>query len=185
VQNVQDAEPSHFLLKADGSKGDLLMLPAGGSRFPASKETIATGMHHVQMRGHDVFKEAVERMTEVSVELLQRAGMTNAQGEVDPRRINLVIPHQANQRIMDMVGRRLGIPKDKLFSNIEEYGNTSAASILIAMYDAYHQGRIHKDDTLLLVSFGGGFTYAAGIIQWHLEAPRLGFREKIAQRLRR
>ena len=185
VQTVEDPGPAHFVLHADGTKGELLMLPGGGSTFPTSRDTVAAGLHHVQMKGSEVFKEAVERMTEVCIEVLQKAGLTNAEGGVDPRKIDLMVPHQANLRIMRMVGKRLGFPEDKLFSDIEKYGNTSAASIPIAIYDAYHQGKIHRDDTLLMVAFGGGFTWGAGVIQWNTEQVSDSILERIKHRLHR
>lgn len=183
VQNVEEPGIAKFVLKADGTQGSLLMLPAGGSRFPASRETVDVGMHFIKMEGHEVFKHAVRRMEEVAAEVLSKAGFTDAHGNLDIDQVDLVIPHQANQRIMDAVWKRLGVPKKKRFSNIERYGNTSAASIYIAMYEAYQQGRLNKDDILLLVVFGSGFTYAAAVLQCHLEPIKRGLREKLAQKL--
>ncbi len=149
------------VIKADGSAGELLYMPAGGSRMPASEETVKNRLHYIKMKGNEVFKHAVKRMPEVSLEALKKAGL-------EVKDVSLLIPHQANQRITEATGERLGIEREKVFSNIEHVGNTSAASIPIAWREAYDKGMLKKGDIILLTAFGGGFTWAAAVVKWLL-----------------
>ncbi len=147
------------VLHADGSKGELLYVQAGASRVPATKETVEQGLHFIRMQGGEVFKLAVKSMADAAEEALVEAGVT-----VDD--IDLMIPHQANVRIIDAVAKRLRFPPEKVFVNIQRYGNTSAASIPIAISEAVDQGRMKKGDRVLLVAFGGGFTWGAAVMEW-------------------
>lgn len=146
-------------IRSDGSKGNLLYMPAGGSRMPASIETVKKRLHFIKMNGREVFKHAVTKMPAISKEVLDKAGIS-----VDE--VSLFIPHQANQRITVSTGERLGIDPSRVYSNIERYGNTSAASIPIAWWEAYSKGMIKENDIILLAAFGGGFTWAAAVIKW-------------------
>jgi 3-oxoacyl-[acyl-carrier-protein] synthase-3 len=153
-----------FVLGADGSGGDLLRLPAGGSRQPASHETVSERSHYLKMRGREVFRFAVRVMPAATRQVLHQA-------DVSLEDLNLVIPHQANRRITDASAKALGIPQDKVFSNVERYGNTSAASIPIALCEAAEQGLISRDDLVVFVGFGAGLTWAATAIRWSAPLP--------------
>ncbi len=146
-------------LGADGSLGDLLKQPGGGSRFPASHETIENRLHYVKMKGNDVFKYAVRAMEDSALKALRQAGLTS--GDVD-----ILIPHQANLRIIKATAKRLGIPMDKVYVNIDRYGNISAGSIPIALDEACRTGRVREGDIVLLDAFGGGFTWGAAVVRW-------------------
>ena len=147
------------VLHSDGSKAGLLWVEGGGSRVPASNETIAQGKHYIRMEGGETFKLAVKSMSDAAEEALVEAGVTADD-------IDLMIPHQANMRIIDAVVKRLRFPADKVFVNIQRYGNTSAASIPIAIAEAAEQGRLKKGDRVLLAAFGGGFTWGASVLEW-------------------
>lgn len=147
-------------LGADGKGGDLLKLPAGGSRLPPSAETIAKRQHYVHMNGNEVFKFAVRVMGEAALEALENAGLTKAD-------VDFLIPHQANIRIIQAAARRLRIPAEKVFVNLGKYGNTSSASIPIAITEAYRAGKIKNGDNVVLVGFGAGLTWAAAVIKWY------------------
>ncbi len=149
----------HTCLASDGSLSELLKLPGGGSKFPASNETIAQGLHFMKMDGREVFKHAVTRMTEISRRVLSECGL----GVED---VKLIIPHQANQRIIDAIGQRLGGLKEQYYVNLDRFGNTSAASVIIALDEAARNGRLDKGDLVLLVAFGGGFTWGATLLEW-------------------
>ena len=168
-----------FTLGADGSGGDLLILPGGGSRHPASAETIAQGLHHIRMNGREVFRFATRVMGRAAKEALRAAGL-----EVDD--IDLFIPHQANMRIIQAAAKHLRLPMDKVFVNLDRYGNTSCASIPIAFCEAIEEERIKPGDHLVLVSFGAGLTWAAAVVQWHvpLPAPRLPRWKRLLRRVR-
>lgn len=144
---------------ADGSGGDLLKLPAGGSRMPTSEKTVAERMHFVHMNGNDVFKFAVRIMGEAAVKALENAGLTHDD-------VDCLIPHQANIRIIQSAAKRLKLPMDKVFVNIEKYGNTSAASIPIALEEAVHSGKVKNGDVIVIVGFGAGLTWGACVIKW-------------------
>ncbi|TMG56212.1 MAG: ketoacyl-ACP synthase III [Chloroflexi bacterium] len=148
------------VLHGDGSKGELLMVPAGGSKLPASADTVERGMHFISMAGGEVFKLAVKSMADAAEEAIADAGLT-----LDD--IDLMIPHQANIRIIDGVAKRLRFPSEKVFVNIQRYGNTSAASIPIAICEAEATGRLRQGDKVLLVAFGGGFTWGASVLEWY------------------
>jgi len=144
----------HTLMKSDGRLVDLLNMPGGGSRIPATHESIDQRQHYIKMEGQEVFKHAVMAMGDAAVESLKNAGISSDE-------LALLIPHQANVRIMQATARRVKLPVEKVFMNVHKYGNTSAASIPIALTEAQKEGRLKEGDYCLLVSFGGGFTTGA------------------------
>jgi len=144
---------------SDGNKADLISMPGGGSQSPASPNTLAAGMHFLRMNGKETFKSAVNAMHIAAREALRRC-------ETDITRIKCVIPHQANRRIIDAVAERLGATPEQVFTNLEKYGNTSAASVAIALDEAVQAGRIQRGDLVLLIAFGAGLTWAAAVIEW-------------------
>ena len=146
-------------LHSDGALVHLLEMPAGGSLMPPSHETVDRRLHTIHMSGNDVFKHAVRAMESVALEALEAAGR-------EPGELDLLIPHQANYRIIDATARRLGLPMEKVFVNLDRYGNTSAASIPLALDEAWRSGRIRPGNLIELVTFGGGFTWAAAVIEW-------------------
>lgn len=146
-------------LGADGAGGDLLKLPAGGSRIPASNESISQKLHFVHMDGNEVFKFAIKVMGEAAVAALEDAGLK-------PSDVDCLVPHQANIRIIQSAAKRLKLPMDKVFVNVDRYGNTSAASIPLALEEAVHSGRVKNNDTVVLVGFGAGLTWASCVIKW-------------------
>ena len=144
----------------DGSRGDILILEVGGTRAPFNPERAQQGLHqNVVMKGREVFKEAVGRMSAASNEVLAEAGV----GVED---LALVVPHQANLRIIEAVGKALGVPPEKVFVNVQEYGNTGSASVPLALWEAREQGRIRDGDLVLLTSFGAGFHWAAMLLRF-------------------
>jgi 3-oxoacyl-[acyl-carrier-protein] synthase-3 len=147
------------VMGADGSKADLLFMAAGGSRCPATSESVAGRQHFLRMEGKETFKSAVQAMQTAAQEALRRC-------EIDISRIKLILPHQANLRIIHAVGERLGARPDQLFVNLHKYGNTSAASVAIALDEAAQSGRLQQGDLLLLVVFGAGLTWGAAVIEW-------------------
>lgn len=147
------------LMASDGCMGDLLKLPAGGSRMPASEETIRDRMHYVKMQGNKLFKAAVKAMASAAMGTLESAGYTSED-------LDLLVPHQANQRIIDATARRIGVPEEKVYSNVEFYGNTSAASIPLALAEAEEKGILKEGMLVELVSFGGGLTWASVLLKW-------------------
>lgn len=146
-------------LAADGNYGDILQLPAGGSAMPASHETVDNHLHFIKMGGQETFKLAVNAMVSASREVLETAGIA-------PDQVSWVIPHQANHRIISAVAHRLEIPDDRVYSNIDRYGNTSSASIGICLDELNRAGKLKKGDVILLTAFGGGLTWAAELIRW-------------------
>jgi 3-oxoacyl-[acyl-carrier-protein] synthase-3 len=144
---------------ADGSQADILLMPAGGAKYPASKESVSAGMHHLKMAGKEVFKNAVIAMQTAAEEALQKCNLTSAD-------IKCVIPHQANIRILEALADRLGVPMEKVYVNLHRYGNISAASVAIALDEAAREGRFQRGDLILLVVFGSGLTWASCVIQW-------------------
>lgn len=147
-------------LGADGSKGDLLKMPAGGSRLPASVSTVEGRLHFLKMQGNELFRHAVKIMAEAALKATEPLGLKGDD-------INLVIPHQANVRILNAVAKRMGInPEEKLYLNIYKYGNMSAASSAVALAEAVEEGRVKKGDTILLDAFGAGLTWGAIVIKW-------------------
>ena len=160
---LQSRGNTHGLLTAcmgaDGSKAGLLSMPAGGSRQPATLESVNARLHYLRMDGKETFKNAVNAMLQAAQEALRRC-------EIDISQIKLVIPHQANRRIIDAVGERLGAREDQIFINLHKFGNTSAASVAIALDEAVQEGKIQRGDLVLLVVFGAGLTWGAAVIQW-------------------
>ncbi len=156
-----------FSLRASGAGAELLKLPAGGSRMPASVDTVLSRQHYIKMAGSEVFKFAVKAMSDASLEVLARAELTTSD-------VDLLIPHQANLRIIQAVGKRLELPEEKVFVNIDRYGNTSAASIPIALAEALESKKIHVGDYVVFVAFGGGLTWAAAVMQWTHEFVPVG-----------
>lgn len=148
-----------YYWKADGSLAELLYLPAGGTRLPASAETVSQGLHYIVMKGNEVFKHAVRRMGEGAVEALRLAGIKQEE-------VTHFIPHQANIRIIEATGERLKLPAEKVYANIERYGNVSVASIPICLEELRQQGRLKKGDIILMDAFGAGFTWAAVVYRW-------------------
>jgi 3-oxoacyl-[acyl-carrier-protein] synthase-3 len=146
-------------IRSDGRYEEQLYCPAGGTKMGTSYETIDQGMHFFKMKGNELFKVAVRSMSDISAEMIAAAGLT-----LDD--IDVVIPHQANQRITDAVAERLGVPSEKVISNIAMHGNTSAASIPIAMDECIQSGRIKKGSTVLLTAFGGGVTWGGTVIKF-------------------
>lgn len=146
-------------LGADGSGGDLLKVSAGGSRLPASMDTVSQRQHFIYMNGKEVFKFAVKIMGDAANKALENAKLT-------ANDIDCFVPHQANLRIVQSAAKRLGFPMEKVVVNVDKYGNTSAASIPIALDEAVKNGRIKNGSTILLVGFGGGLTWAASVIKW-------------------
>lgn len=160
---LQNRPNTHGLLTAcmgaDGSKADLLSLPGGGSRCPATTQSLADGLHFLRMDGKETFKNAVNAMYTAAEEALRRC-------DLDITRIKCVIPHQANQRIIDAVGERLGAKPEQVFVNLHKYGNTSAASVAIALDEAVTSGRVQRGDLILLLVFGAGLTWGAAVVEW-------------------
>ena len=162
LQNDGSDAPDSILassLHADGGYTDVLRIPAGGSHMPASIESVQARQHFIYMEGRETFKLAVNGMVSSSEEVLGRTGVTVDQ-------LALVIPHQANLRIMQAVGKRLGVDEDRLFCNIQRYGNTSSASIGIALDEASRSGRIKRGDLVLFTSFGGGLAWGSMLIRY-------------------
>lgn len=147
------------VLGAEGAGGQHLMLPGGGSRHPASAETVAEKLHYIQMNGSEVYKFAVRVMNEATVQVLEKAGL----GLSD---IDLLVPHQANIRIIEGAMKRLHLGPEKVIVNLDRYGNTSSASIPLALSEALDEGRIKDGDTLVLVSFGAGLVWASVALRW-------------------
>ncbi len=146
-------------LHADGSMADYIYVPAGGTREPASERTVAERRHYIRMKGNETFKMAVRSMEEASREVLEQAGLVASD-------VDLFIAHQANRRIIDAVGSRLGLRQGQVYVNIERVGNTSAASIPIALDEAARQGLLKAGDHLLCAAFGTGLTWGAAICRW-------------------
>jgi 3-oxoacyl-[acyl-carrier-protein] synthase-3 len=148
-----------FIGEIDGSGGKYLRMPAGGSRIPASTETVAKKMHYVHQEGAQVFKYAVLKMQEVCTALLERNGFTAAD-------LGILIPHQANKRIIMATAERLGLPMHKVMTNINRYGNTTAGTIPLATRDAIAEGRLKKGDLVLFAAVGAGYTVGASLWRW-------------------
>ncbi len=144
----------------DGSRPELLCLPGGGSAIPTSMESLAHREHYLKMNGREIFKIAVRWMEQSAIIMLERHGLS-------PEDISLIIPHQANLRIIDALARSIKIPREKFFVNLDRYGNTSAASIPIALHEARQKDCIQSGDYVLLVAFGAGLTWGSTLIKWH------------------
>lgn len=149
---------SHFW-GADGSLGELLMLPGGGTLHPASEQTVKEKMHYIHMKGNDVFKHAVKRMGESILEALKSAGL-------DKHQVDFLIPHQANLRIIDAIGERLDLDPEKVVVNVDRYGNMSVATIPVALYELQEEGKLQPGKIVAMVAFGAGFTWASAIYRW-------------------
>ena len=147
------------ILKTDGSGNQFLTVPAGGSRKPASQTTVKQRLHYVYQDGKTVFKYAVNRMSEVSKEIIEK-------NKLSSHDIKLFIPHQANQRIIDATARKCGLDLDQVFVNIDKYGNTTAGTIPIAIDEANKMNMLESGELLLLAAFGGGFTWGSMLIRW-------------------
>lgn len=159
IGNVDEGGILSTYLGSDGRGKDFLKIPAGGSRLPASKNTVENRLHNIQMAGNDVYKFAVRIMGESSLKALEMANLSTDE-------IDYLIPHQANIRIIEASAKRLKLDMDKVYVNLNKYGNMSAASIPVAMDEAYRQGKINKGDNVVLVGFGGGLTWGASVIKW-------------------
>jgi 3-oxoacyl-[acyl-carrier-protein] synthase-3 len=146
-------------LGTDGSQADLLFIPAGGSRCPASHESLDNRLHYLKMRGNELFKIAVTIMSEAAKAALKQAGL-------ECKDVDLVIPHQANVRILMAMAKKLDLPKEKIYLNIEKYGNMSSASTATALCEAVKEGRVKKGDIILLDAFGAGLVWGACVIEW-------------------
>lgn len=146
-------------LGADGASGDYLTLPAGGSRMPASIETVTNNLHYVQMDGSEVFKFAVRIMAKSALEAIELSGLKLED-------VDYMVPHQANIRIIEAAAKRLKISMDKVYVNLNNYGNMSAASVPVALDEAARKGNIKSGDIITLVAFGGGLTWGSSVIKW-------------------
>ncbi len=146
-------------LYSDGQYWELLYMPGGGSRYPATRETVDARMHYAKMKGSEVFKVAVRMFVESTSTLLRRHGFTAAD-------VDLFIPHQANLRIIEAAVKRVGLPMERVFVNVDRYGNTGAASVYVALEEAVSAGRINRGDLVLLAAFGGGFTWGSALVRW-------------------
>jgi 3-oxoacyl-[acyl-carrier-protein] synthase III len=155
----EDAGYIDFIGEIDGAGGDYLKMPAGGSRMPATAETVANRLHYVKQDGQQVFKYAVKKISELCETLLQRNNFTADD-------VAILIPHQANRRIMVATAERLGIPLERVLININEYGNTTAGTIPLATRDAIRQGRLKKGDLVLYAAVGAGYTAGACLYRW-------------------
>ena len=160
---VEAGEPGEgfigFLNEVDGSGGDYLKMPGGGSRMPASAESVATRQHYVKQEGQQVFKFAVRKMYEICEALLERHGLT-------AKDVKVLVAHQANRRIIMATAERLGMPEDKVIINIGRFGNTTAATIPLAARDAVERGLLTKGDIVLFAAVGAGFTAGASLWRW-------------------
>ncbi len=148
------------VMEADGSDSNILNMPGGGSNCPATEQSVKERKHYLKMAGREVFKAAVSVMEKSARDILKKYNLTAED-------ISCVIPHQANIRIIDLLSSRLGIRREKFYINLDRYGNTSAASVPLALDEAIRSGRIKKGDYVLLMAFGAGLTWAASLIKWH------------------
>lgn len=146
-------------LRSDGSMADFIHIPAGGTIQPTSEQTVRDGLHFIRMKGNETFKIAVRSIEEVSREVITASGLTASD-------IDHYIPHQANRRIIEAVGTRLGLRPEQVYLNIDRVGNTSSASIPIALDEAVRSGRVHPGDILLFAAFGAGLTWGAALLRW-------------------
>ncbi len=151
-----------FLLHSDGTGAEYLHMKAGGSKFPATVETVANDWHYIYQDGKAVFKFAVQKMADVAEQVLTRNSYTG-------KDVKMLVPHQANLRIIDAVARRLGLDSEQVLINIDRFGNTTAATIPLALSEAYHMGKVHKNDLIVLATFGAGFTWASALIKWGID----------------
>ncbi|MBM3143417.1 MAG: ketoacyl-ACP synthase III [Chloroflexi bacterium] len=147
------------VMRSDGSGADLLIVPAGGSKLPTTPQTVQDGLHYIHMNGQEVFRFATRVMKQATEEAIELAGMTL--DEVD-----WVIPHQANQRIIETAAKRLKVPMERVVVNLDRYGNTSTASIPLATVEAIRDGRVQSGDRIVFVGFGAGLTWGAAAVLW-------------------
>lgn len=154
-----------FILHSDGSGAEYLHMKAGGSKYPATVETVANDWHYIYQDGKTVFKLAVQKMADIAEEVLTR---NNYSG----KDVKLMVPHQANLRIIDAAAKRLGLDKEKVLINIERYGNTTAATIPLALSEAYQMGKVEKGDLLVFSTFGAGFTWGSVLLRWGIDPPK-------------
>jgi 3-oxoacyl-[acyl-carrier-protein] synthase-3 len=146
-------------LSGDGSLANLLHIPVGGTKVPLTKENVDLKQQYIQMAGSEVFKSAVRAMEDAAIHVIQKVGLS-------PEEIDLVVPHQANIRIIEALAKRLKLPMDKVYVNIDRFGNTSSASVPIALDEARKKGLIKEGSNTVLVAFGGGFTWGSAFIRW-------------------
>ena len=154
-----DSQLLAYDMGSNGAYGDLLYIPGGGSKNPATEETVKNRMHYIKMNGNAVFKIAVNKMKETVINSMKKAN-------IKPDDISLLIPHQANLRIIDALRRALKLPEERVFVNIDKYGNTSAASIAIAFDEAIKEGHIKRGDIVGFAAFGGGLTWGSAILKY-------------------
>ena len=146
-------------LGSDGNKADILAMPGGGCRQPATLDSVNERIHFLKMEGKEVYKNAVNAMTAAAKEVLETSGLSIED-------IQCIIPHQANQRIISAIGSRLGAREDQVFVNLQKYGNTSAASVAVALDEALQTGKIKRGDKILIIAFGAGLTWGATVLEW-------------------
>ena len=160
---VGPVEPGQGMLSSclgsDGGGAELLKIDAGGSKRPTSEQTVREGGHFIRMEGREVYKFAVKIMGEASIKALESCGLS-------PADVDLFVPHQANIRIIEAAAARLGLPTDKVFINVQNYGNTSGASIPLALDEAYRAGRIREGEVIVAVGFGAGLTWGSAVLTW-------------------
>ena len=160
---IKRTDEEHGILSsyfsADGSSWPLLQQPGGGSRIPASHDSVDKRLHYVKMQGNEVFKRAVRAMSDAAIKTLKQAN-------ISPTQVDLLIPHQANIRIIEASAKRLHIPAEKVLVNLDRYGNTSAASIPIALDQAVREERVKKGDLILMIAFGAGFTWGGVLLRY-------------------
>ena len=144
---------------SDGTYADVLITPGGGSKHPATIESVQERLHYIRFKGKEVFKLAINTITNLVIETAQKNGFA-------VQDIDLIIPHQSNLRIIEATMERLKLPMEKAFVNIDKYGNTSSASVPIAIDEAQQEGRLRKGDLVMLVAFGGGLTWGSCVIRW-------------------
>jgi len=147
------------ILGADGRYGGILMQPGGGSRVPATVDSVGRGEHFIKMSGSEVYKQAVLRMQEAASGVLDQAGISSGD-------LKLLIPHQANRRIIQAITDRLGLKEEQVYVNLDRYGNTSAASVIMALHEAIEEGRLRRGDLFLFVAFGAGLSWASALIEY-------------------
>lgn len=180
----QPTGPLAYVLGSDGSQADALIVPGVGSIRPLDREVVDNGLQYVRMDGHKIFKFATRILVEATKEVVARSG-------VPWDDIELLIPHQANLRIIELAARRLGMPMERVYVNIDRYGNTSAASIPIALAEAADEGRLREGDHVVLVGFGAGLTWAATVLHWQptrtegIPVANWPFRERLVEPLNR
>jgi len=146
-------------LGAYGAGRDLIIQPAGGSALPASAETVSSGQHFLHMQGNEVFRFAVRAMGQAAQEVMEKAALT-------PDDVTLFVPHQANLRIIEALAERMGLPRERVWINVDRYGNMSAATVPVALCEAAEAGRLQEGNRIVAVAFGAGLTWGAGVIQW-------------------